>query len=335
MATLQEIATEVDQRAIGRPIGEMQAFRTAIHGLKRQNREVFGSVRNEDWTFHRGGRGELQFNLGFEHDNEKGGLRYGLAFSFETSRSLPSIDPLLLKLAYFNDYLRQNPEEFSDLWMWEFALKRGAVHRPVPIEKQFARPGVFVFMGDAGNPETPDYDAIMDTLDRLMPLYRFVEAGSPVAPFVSPTPTLSLRPGCPARPLHASASLAERLLDINLRHNALQTQLHKELVAEYGYDHVGVEQPAPGSGGRIDVLVEKGSLRIVFEIKTAMTARGCIREAMGQLLDYGCWPGGKATSRLVVVGEPKLTPPETAFLAEINRSFPRSIEYRSVVPAET
>lgn len=114
----------------------------------------------------------------------------------------------------------------------------------------------------------------------------------------------------------------------------MQTQLHRELVAEHGYDHVFVEQQAPGNGGRVDVLVEKGSLRIIYEIKTASSARGCIREAMGQLLDYGCWPSGQAAERLVVVGEPDLQAFEARYLAMLNKNFPRPLEYRSVRLAE-
>lgn len=334
MATLQEIVAEVDRRADGRPIGKMQTFRTATKGLKRQNRRVFGGLKHDDWTFHRGGREELQFNIGFEEGNEKGRLRYGVAFSLEPSRTLPSINLLLPKVARFNDYLRQNPEDLADLWMWEYAPDLRTPHRPGPIERQFARPKVFVFLGGAGDPEAPDYHAILNTLDRLMPLYRHVEAGTAESITSSEEMFPPRQPGCPERALHASASLAERLLDIDLRHNALQTQLHRELVIEYGYDYVFVEQPAPGSGGRVDVLVEKDSLRIIYEIKTAVSARGCIREAMGQLLDYGCWPGSQTTERLVVVGEPKLEPLEARYLAELNQSFPRPVEYRSVALAE-
>ena len=334
MATLQEIVAKVDRLADTRPLGKMQAFRTTTKGMKRTNRYVFGSLKNDNWTFHRGGREELQFNIGLEEDNERGRLRYGVAFSLEPSRTLPSIDPLLPKVARFNDYLRQNLEDFSDLWMWEYAPDLRTPHRPSPIEKQFARPKVFVFLGGTGDPETPNYDAIMDTLDRLMPLYRYVEAGTAelIMPLEEAFP--ARRPGCPERVLHATTTLAERLLDVNLRHNALQTQLHRELVAEFGYEHVFVEQPAPGNGGRIDVLVEKGSLRIIYEIKTASSARGCIREAMGQLLDYGCWPDSQPTGSLVVVGEPELKPVETIYLANLNQSFPRPIEYRTVALAE-
>jgi hypothetical protein len=102
--------------------------------------------------------------------------------------------------------------------MWKYAPERGPVHRPGPIEKQFGRTGVFVFLGGAGDADAPDYEAILDTLDRLMPLYRFVEGASSSVPASASAPP-PLRPGCPARTVHATASLAERLLNINLRHN--------------------------------------------------------------------------------------------------------------------
>jgi hypothetical protein len=95
----------------GRPLGRRATHRRHAgvpdHQPGHENSKVFGSVRNDDWTFHLGGRDELQFNLGFESDHEKGSLRYGVAFSLETSRSLLDIAPLLKKLAFFNDYLRQ------------------------------------------------------------------------------------------------------------------------------------------------------------------------------------------------------------------------------------
>lgn len=333
MTTLLEIVNEVDNRADGRDFGDLQRYRTAARGLKRQHRRVFGGVRNEDWTFHRGGREELQFNLGFEYDNDLGGLRYGVAFSLEPSRTMPNVDLLLPKLARFNDYLRQNPDEFSDLWMWEFAPERTAPHRPAQIETHLARSGVFIFLGNACDAESPDFDAIMDTLDRLMPLYRFVETGDPLASIAKPIAS-AFRPGCPPRSIRTFTNLAERLLDVSLRHNALQMQLYSDLVADYGEHCVGVEQPAPGGGGRIDVLVQDDSLRIVFEIKTATTARGCIREAVGQLLDYGCWPGGSKVDRLIVVGEPSIMPDEALYLSELNRRFPLPIAYRSVTLAD-
>lgn len=331
MATLQEIASEVDRRAIGRPIGSLQDMRKATRGLRRKPADrVFGSARDEDWTFHIGGREELQFNLGFEEQFDEGDFRFGVAFSFETSRSLPTIDPLIPKVARFNDYLRENAEDFAGLWMWHHAAGLPKdLRRPSPIDHELVRPGVFVFLGGLGDRNAPDYDRVLDTLDELLPLYRFVEAADALLEESEPS-ELPLRLGCPPRPARTTAILAERLLSVELRHNELQRQLYEELVREFGYQHVAVEREAPG-GGKIDAIVLTERLRILFEIKTASTARGCIREALGQLVDYACWPGGPAVNGIVIVGSSPITPATAAYLDRLNERFPVPLSYRDVM----
>jgi hypothetical protein len=331
MATLQEIASEVDQRAIGRPIGSLQDLRKATRGLRRKPADrVFGSARDDDWTFHIGGREELQFNLGFEEEFDEGDFRFGVAFSFETSRSLPTIDPLVPKVARFNDYLRENAEDFAGLWMWHHAA--GApknLRRPTPIYHELVRPGVFVFLGGLGHRTAPDYDRVLGTLDDLLPLYRFVEGADAFVEAAEP-PERPLRLGCPPRPARTTAVLAERLLSVELRHNELQKQLYEELVREFGYEHVGLEREAPG-GGKIDAIVLTEQVRILFEIKTASTARGCIREALGQLVDYACWPGSPPVHGIVIVGSSPITPTASAYLDRLNERFPVPLSYRHVV----
>jgi len=331
MATLQDIVTEVNRRAIGRPIGELQNFRMINKGLtRRPTSSVFGKARDDDWIFHVGGREELQFNLGFENPFSEGDFRYGVAFSFETSRSMPTIDPLIPKAARFNDYLRENGDDFAGLWMWHFAdNSRSELSRPMPISSELVRPHVFVFLGMLGSRAAPDYDAVLDTLDRLLPLYTFVESSEAEGEHILGEEEPPLRLGPPEGPNQTAATHAEKVLDVDLRHNALQKQLHSELAAEYGFEHVGREYPALG-GGKIDMIVRTKAVRIFFEIKTASTARSCIREALGQLLDYACWPGGLPVDQVVIVGTPPATPVTQAYLDRLNQSFPIPLTYRSI-----
>lgn len=327
---LQEIITEVNRRAAGRPIGELQDLRKALKGLfRKSSHKIFGHAREGEWTHHIGGRDELQFNLGFETPLDAGDFRFGVAFSLETSQALPTIEPLIPKIARFNDYLRGNTEEFAGLWMWHYESgNRGALTRPIPIDHGLVRPGVFIFLGALGDKSSPNYEIVLDTLDRLLPLYRFVEANDAARrhPALLDPP---IRPGCRARPVRTWASLAEKTLAVELRHNVLQTRLYHELVKEFGYEHVAVEHPA-SSGGRIDVVVRTETTRFLYEIKTASSARDCIREALGQLLDYACWPGGPTVDRVVVVGEPQVTPDVEDFLRTLNQNFPIPLEYRRV-----
>ncbi|MGH2403364.1 MAG: hypothetical protein ACRDGN_02765, partial [bacterium] len=62
-----------------------------------------------NYAFHVGGRTELQFNIGEEERDGQAVVRHGVAFSLELSQSLPSIEPLLPKIARFNDYVRERP----------------------------------------------------------------------------------------------------------------------------------------------------------------------------------------------------------------------------------
>ncbi|MBL6082294.1 hypothetical protein JMJ56_30420 [Belnapia sp. T18] len=334
MAALQDIIDEVNRRAVGRPIGALQDWRKENRGLGRKaSHRVFGSIRTGDYAFHFGGREELQFNIGIETLIEEGDLRYGVAFSFEPSQSLPDIAPLVPKVALFNEYLRTNPAEFDGLGMWHHPLGTDRIMpgHPAPIKGALVRRGVFVFLGALGRSAEPDYNTMLDTLDRLLPLYRFVESGDGKRSSATEAwtePLLQLRHHPPKR--WTTANMVERTLDVDLRHNALQRRLCEELVRQYGEGRIGEEHPMP-DGGRIDVVVDADEGRILFEIKTACTARGCIREAMGQVLDYACWPNGPRVSRVVVVGSPAPTPSETAYIGHLNQSFPLPLAYRRVV----
>ena len=330
MASLEEIVQEVDRLAPGYAIGGLQDLRKALRGLrKKPTRKVFDYARDPGWTFHVGGRDELQFNLGIEEPFENLDLRYGVAFSFELSRSLNSLAPLLPRVAAFNDHVREHLEDLSDLWMWHHSEKgRSALRRPAPIEPSLVREGVFVFMGALGKSEAPNFDNVLATLDRLLPLWQSIEEGlSASAPAGSGEWVIT--PGLPPRVQRTVMTTVDRVLAMDLRHVGLQNALYHELVSEHGFDAVGVEQAAPG-GGVVDMVADTAAGRILFEIKTASGARGCIREAMGQLLDYGCWPGTPKPAGLCVVGEPEINETTRRYLENLNQRFPVPLTYRRV-----
>jgi hypothetical protein len=92
-------------------------------------------------------------------------------------------------------------------------------------------------------------------------------------------------------------------LDLDLRHNLLQEALYRRLALQYGQDRVHTEQPS-GVGTKIDIVVKAENGYWFYEIKTALTPRACLREAIGQLLEYALWPGSQEPTRFIVVGEP-------------------------------
>jgi hypothetical protein len=117
---ISAIAHELNSRGASHAVGRLQAIRARIHSFARQPGSVIFSSQtiHSSWAFHHGGRKELQFNIGTEVVSGQPELRYGVAFSFELSHTLPSIDVLIPKVRLFNDYLQLYPELYGDMRMW-------------------------------------------------------------------------------------------------------------------------------------------------------------------------------------------------------------------------
>jgi hypothetical protein len=68
-------------------------------------------------------------------------FRHGVAFSLQTTRDLPSIDPLVPKIARFNEYLHIYPEVFAGFEMWNWSDGRRSANYPIaPIPRSRSRP---------------------------------------------------------------------------------------------------------------------------------------------------------------------------------------------------
>ncbi len=328
------VAAALNERASGHPIGQLQETRKALKGFDRRPGDKLFSAQtiNADWAFHHGGRTELQFNIGREESDAGEVLRHGVAFSFEPSQTLPTIDVLVPKAGLFNDYLRSNPDDFGDMRMWHWYKSRSADRLPGPIPESLTAKGVFVFLGKCQLAESIDYELILADFDRLLPLYRYVESGGAYEPVPLPAKTgFAFKAGCSPKPYAATATLAAKVLDLDLRHNLLQGKLAQHLVAGYGVENVSTEQ-ASGAGTRIDAVVRQGDQYWFYEIKTARTPRVCLREAVGQLLEYAFWPRGQdpAASRLVVVGELPLDADASEYLHRLTSGFGLPLEYLSM-----
>lgn len=328
-------------------VAQVQRFRASNKGMARVSKALFGrEPKGDDWTFHRGGREELQFNLGIDqYPNGERAFRSGVAFSFEPSRSYPDIEVLVPKVARFNAWLRENAEAFPDLTMWHYEHgERSQDYRPMPIAASLIHPKTFVFLGTRQPLNAADPHAALQTLDRLFDLYRWVETRPLVGDMAiarSSTDTtlesvaLELLRLDGGREIEGgrwiTATTRERSLDIFLRHAEMQRRLRDELLAE-GCAEVILE--APIGQRAVDVVARHGAALWFYEVKTSATVRGCLREAIGQLLEYALWPGATRPERLVVVGEPPLTASAVAYLAVLNETFPIPIEYRQQLLAD-
>jgi hypothetical protein len=75
-------------------------------------------------------------------------------------------------------------------------------------------------------------------------------------------------------------------------------------------------------------VVREGDRYIYYELKSYSSAQACIREALGQLLEYSFWPGATKAERLIVVGEAKLDAKGKSYLEYLRQEFALPIEYR-------
>jgi hypothetical protein len=202
---------------------------------------------------------------------------------------------------------------------------------PGPIPPECVEVNSFVFMGKCQPMDQIDYEAILTDFDRLLPLYKYVESGGEAQPITaSINATFQFSSGCSIKASATLITQAEKQLNINLRHNKLQEALYNRLVSQYGEDNVGTELPS-GIGTSVDLVVRQGAKYWFYEIKTSPSPRACLREAIGQLLEYAFWPGAQEATRLVVVGETAIDKAGKEYLYCLRRRFSLPIEYEQIV----
>lgn len=328
MNNMENIAEVLNRLSQSHSIGALQDIRQKIKGLSRRpSKSIFTTQSiHEGYAFHLGGRSELQFNIGWEKVDGVRRFRHGVAFSLEPSQSLPSIDPLIPKVLRFNEFVRSYPDELARFRMWHFSSDvRSGNYGVSEIPSELVKPKVFIFLGHLSPTSDPDYELVLNDFDTLLPLYKFVE-GSEGFPTVTNNSGFKFSPGCSIKPSSTTASLAERTLNVNLRHNTIQLALYNFLVRRYGAQAVGTEIPS-GVGTRLDVVLKEDDAYTIYEIKTAQSARACVREALSQLLEYSYWPGTHEARRLVVVGEPELDDDCCNFLSVLRTRFLLPVYY--------
>ncbi|WFC62632.1 hypothetical protein EWH21_13195 [Pseudomonas sp. REST10] len=122
-----------------------------------------------------------------------------------------------------------------------------------------------------------------------------------------------------------SVNVAHLTFTMKLEHNELQTKLHRLLADEYGEDNVVTEHDY------VDALVVNGSEHILYEIKTAPTAKLCIRQAISQLLEYAYWPGSAFTvAKLIIVASADPTLESESFLRLLRERFNLPVYYQQL-----
>lgn len=336
---VRRVVEAIEVNTEGYRIGGLQEIRKALRGLKRRPGSTLFSDRSttDTWAFHSGGRDELQFNVGLdEFADGSASLRAGVAFSLEPSRSLPDWTVLLPLVARFNDFLRAEPQAFGDLAMWCWSGEaRGPDRPPGPIGPEELNSGDFIFLGARQPVGAVDVHHCLRTFDRLLPLYRHVLSREAATSHVVAAPPssdvrddLRLDRGVDVRSEGwRRATIAAQVLDIPLRHHEMQNRLRRQLEAE-GVAFVTLE--ARLGLRAIDAVTRCDEGLCFYEVKTCASVRQCLREALGQLLEYALWPGSTRPARMVVVGPYAPTADALAYLEALNASFPVPVAYRQV-----
>lgn len=114
---------------------------------------------------------------------------------------------------------------------------------------------------------------------------------------------------------------AQEAIFVDLAHRRLQVKLHRWLCQKYGRQAVGIEI------ADVDLRVTLPEGTTFYEIKMATTAKKCIREALGQLLEYAVYPTAAKASKWVVVGDPAPTPEDIAYLTHLRTVYNMPICY--------
>ena len=114
---------------------------------------------------------------------------------------------------------------------------------------------------------------------------------------------------------------AQQATQVDPKHKRLQNRLYCALCKQYGADAVQYEQDF------VDLKVTGPDGDTFFEIKTDSSAKRCIRNAIGQLLEYSCYPAAERANRLVVVGDASASSDDIKYLGYLRSRYSIPISY--------
>lgn len=134
-------------------------------------------------------------------------------------------------------------------------------------------------------------------------------------------------PGTTSKKAKSTATYRSQTKEIDLVHNQIQEQIFAQLKKEHGKDNVACELNT-GNGTKIDLVVRSGASCTFYELKTANTAKQCIREALSQLLEYSFYPSEERASKLVVVAPVELSKDSSRYLAKLRSKFSIPVFYQ-------
>lgn len=108
---------------------------------------------------------------------------------------------------------------------------------------------------------------------------------------------------------------------IDPRHKKIQNAVVKLLKDQYVYFKL--------EKGKVDItgIKENGDLHF-FEVKTSPSAKLCIREALGQILEYSYYPNISRAKTLFVIGPEEPQNDDISYMNYLRKNFKLPIWYR-------
>ena len=228
---MHAFAEKINNAAASYHVGSLQKFRAKLHGKRARTIKIFSAQTTfvTDWggyAFHDGGRTELQYNLGV-YDAERT-CRYGVAFSFGRTQTLPDPRRLWPKVVRFNQWVRTSGKLLKDFSMWHYDPSKDKMSDEDPpdeISEELLDAEAFVFLGKEISQSKVDADRILHDFDILYPLYQFVESET-----ATKAPTLRLPEEIEESSAHREGNVEKILVNRYER----DPHARKECIQHYG-----------------------------------------------------------------------------------------------------
>jgi hypothetical protein len=109
-------------------------------------------------------------------------------------------------------------------------------------------------------------------------------------------------------------------------HNIISNSLYQYLADQYGSNFIATEHPIGRKS--IDIVREDNGNYIFYEIKTYGSIQSCIREAIGQLMEYAYWTNNERAHKLIIVSLNPSTSSSSIYMEHIREKFGIPIFYQ-------
>jgi hypothetical protein len=191
---IEDLARTVDEEARNGAyqISDIQVLRAKLQNWRKEaaNPTIYGEPACifddrsffEDYTYHWGGRNELQFNLKIRKYNGVQKVRYGVGFRLQPSQNRSIEKPIQRRVKLFNQYLETHREELGGLGlgMWYSRKIEGEkvpsrVFPPHKISGKLLGKKITVVLGRREKPSELTYEDILSLYDELLPVYEYIE----------------------------------------------------------------------------------------------------------------------------------------------------------------